>query len=147
MFTATVSCAENITKFEGNNRMVENNKNSVDPTDPSEIEKANNYERISLNLGQSVSTKSGLNITFVAVNDSRCPEGARCIHAGNGAISLKLQMPGVKEESITLNTFQKPGELSYQNYIVKVDKLTPYPGSSEALSASVKQVTLLVTKN
>ena len=110
------------------------------------MEKAMENDLISINVGQSVSIKYDLTITFVSVNDSRCPEGARCIHAGNGAVTLKLQKVGVEEQLFVVNTNLKAREISFQNFNVKIETLAPYPGSAEDVSSSVKRVTLLVSE-
>ena len=77
-----------------------------------------------LKIGESVSIKNEqLNFQFVNVpEDSRCPEGAMCIWAGNAAIVIKIF--NVMD---TVNTYLNPKEIDYDSYTITLLKLSPYP--------------------
>jgi hypothetical protein len=77
-----------------------------------------------LKIGESVSIKNEqLNFQFVNVpEDSRCPEGAMCIWAGNAAVVIKIF--NVMD---TVNTFLNPKEINYDSYTITLLQLSPYP--------------------
>jgi hypothetical protein len=77
-----------------------------------------------LKTGESVSIKNEqLNFQFVNVpEDSRCPEGAMCIWAGNAAVVIKIF--NVMD---TVNTYLNPKEINYDSYTITLLKLSPYP--------------------
>jgi len=77
-----------------------------------------------LKIGESVSIKNEqLNFQFVNVpEDSRCPEGAMCIWAGNAAVVIKIF-----DMMDTVNTFLNPREINYDSYTITLLQLSPYP--------------------
>ena len=77
-----------------------------------------------LKIGESVSIKNEqLNFQFVNVpEDSRCPEGAECVWAGNAAVIIKIF-----NVIDTVNIYLNPKEVNYYSYKITLLKLTPYP--------------------
>jgi hypothetical protein len=77
-----------------------------------------------LKIGESVSIKNEqLNFQFVNVpEDSRCPEGAMCIWAGNAAVVIKIF--NVMD---TVNTYLNPKKIDYDSYTITLLQLSPYP--------------------
>ena len=50
-------------------------------------------------------SRSGLTVRFVELmEDSRCPENARCVWAGNARIKLEVKGKGAASQIIELNT-------------------------------------------
>jgi hypothetical protein len=81
-------------------------------------------ESFDLKIGESVSIKDET-LTFQFVNvpdDSRCPEGAVCVWAGNAKVIIKIS-----DTKDTLNTYLNPKETTYDSYKITLSKLSPYP--------------------
>ena len=70
----------------------------------------------------------GLKLRFVAVReDSRCPEGVQCVWAGNARVAVRLSRARGKVATVELNTMTEPREVTYANYVVKLETLAPRP--------------------
>ena len=86
----------------------------------------------------------GLGIDFKAVpGDSRCPEGATCVWAGEGEVRLGLSANANVKEA-TLSTLDGKGAADFEGYHVELKALMPYPKANVKPGPYV--VTLLVTK-
>jgi hypothetical protein len=96
-------------------------RNSDTPTEQNNPKLGDSFE---LKIGESASIKNEqLNFQFVNVpEDSRCPEGAMCIWAGNAAVVIKIF--NVMD---TVNTYLNPKEIDYDSYTITLLKLSPYP--------------------
>ncbi len=97
-----------------------------------------------LKLGQQVTVlNTGLTIKFKSVdNDSRCPEGAKCIMPGNAKVTII-----VSKKEISLNTFVKPKESRYSNYTLQLVDLIPHRRLETEIDPKDYVVRLIVTKN
>ena len=95
-------------------------------------------------FGEHVVVQSqGLFIKFKAVDgDSRCPEGAMCIWAGNAKIVLL-----VSQEDIALNTYLDPKLATYSNYTIRLVMLNPYPRLNGPIDPKEYVAMLVVTRN
>ena len=72
---------------------------------------------INLSVGQQATVKN-LTITLVAVvNDSRCPEGAKCFWAGETIVEIKLSTPDNQEITTYLGTAGAP-IMNPEKYVV-----------------------------
>ena len=96
-----------------------------------------------LRIGETVSIQDEqLTIQFVNVpNDSRCPEGAVCVWAGNAVVELK-----VSNILDTLNTFVSPSELTSGIYTIRLLNLSPYPKIDLPRDTTLYVAQLVVTK-
>lgn len=105
-------------------------------------------QEFSLQIGQQVVVRGeDLTVAFLAVTeDSRCPEGAMCIWAGNGKILVELTKPGAGTVSAGLNTYLEPKTLSYSNYQISLMELRPYPRVDGRIGVDEYAATLVVTK-
>jgi hypothetical protein len=105
-------------------------------------------QEFSLQIGQEIVVRGeDLTLAFLAVTeDSRCPEGAMCIWAGNGKILVELTKLGAGTVSAGLNTYLEPKKLSYSNYQIYLKELRPYPRVDGRISIDEYAATLVVTK-
>src|SRR5215216_645011 len=89
----------------------------------------------SLRVGQQAHIKSeGLKISFSSVTeDSRCPVGVDCVWAGNAAVAVKLSKAKGDSASVNLNTNLDPKERSYEQYVITLTKLSPYPKKDSSI--------------
>ena len=105
-------------------------------------------KEFSLGVGESaIISQHGITIKFKWVDDdSRCPMDVLCIWAGNAVVVLELKESNRNEQSIKLNTFLNPKSIEYSDLIIELKELTPYPKSSEKISADDYVAKLIVKK-
>jgi hypothetical protein len=107
----------------------------------------NRGEEVSLRIGQCVSIEGeDLHITFAAVSgDSRCPEGAVCIWAGEVTCSMEIE----QDDRTSFLDLLYPGltdtysELTYKNHTYTY-KVEPYPETDETIAESEYRLILTV---
>lgn len=101
-------------------------------------------EQFDLKLGQQTTVQNeGLTIKFKTVdNDSRCPEGAKCVWVGNAKVTIV-----VSQTVITLNTYSDPKQVTYSNYTLRLISLSPYPKLNQPINPQDYVAKLIVTKN
>jgi hypothetical protein len=95
-------------------------------------------ERI-LSVGQTVRFDKALRVTFLKVTkDSRCPQNARCITAGDAEVMLEVKVGAMKPKIVKLHTHDDPRYVVLsalpegmvgipKSYMVKLKNLTPQP--------------------
>ena len=111
-------------------------------------EKKTLNREIKLRAGQTVVVKeAGLKITFErVVEDSRCPEGVKCVWAGNGKVALKISPTKKAQSSVQLNTTLDPQQQTFLGYDIKLVHLNPYPKMNVKINPRDYVLTLLITK-
>lgn len=97
-----------------------------------------------LKVGESATIENGqLAFVFESVpSDSRCPENARCVWAGDAAAVLKY-VAGTD----TLHTTLEPKSVVHSIYRIQLLLLSPYPKAPQPISQSEYVAKLVVTKN
>jgi len=91
---------------------------------------------ISMRVGkQKKASVSKINIKFVSLlEDSRCPEGVNCIHAGNARIKVVVSKAGGDPITFEMNTnFGEKGNV-YKGYAIYLTDLKPVPKTKVRLS-------------
>jgi hypothetical protein len=90
-------------------------------------------ETISVKAGkQAVAKRSKLKIKFISVvEDSRCPNGAQCVWAGNAKIKVEISVPKGEKKTVEINTGTGPKGDQVGGYAVTLDSLTPYPNANK----------------
>lgn len=90
-------------------------------------------ETISVKAGkQAVAKRSKLRIKFISVvEDSRCPNGAQCVWAGNAKIKVEISVPKGEKKTVEINTGTGPKGDQVGGYAVTLDSLTPYPNANK----------------
>ena len=90
---------------------------------------------------------SDLTLAFLEVTeDSRCPEGAMCIWAGNARARMTVRTPRCEPVEFGLNTNVLPREFVFGDYKIGLAKLTPHPSIKNGLDASKYTVELAVSR-
>jgi hypothetical protein len=96
----------------------------------------------------NVVTLQGLRITFDGVSDdSRCPRGTQCVWAGDAAAAVTLEKPPNAALQRTLHTngrFEQ--QTDYDNFVVRLEDVRPYPTDGVAIAPSDYRATLIVTR-
>jgi len=105
-----------------------------------------------VSLGEDFDIKFGKNITIPHENisilfkdvleDSRCPEGATCIWAGNAKIAILLN-----ETEVDLNTYLEPRQSRISSYSIDLISVKPYPKVGVEVKKDDYVVKLLITKD
>jgi hypothetical protein len=81
------------------------------------------------------------------LEDSRCPKDVKCVWAGDAKIMLSVRRGNGEASTMELHTngqFAQTGK--YQQYVIKLVALDPYPRTSAKLKPSDYVATLLITK-
>ncbi len=101
-----------------------------------------------IKIGQEVSLdRARLKITFAAVpQDSRCPEGVRCVWSGNAEVVLSLVTADGRDQTVTLNSHVTPKEVDFDNYRIRLIRVTPGRSESSGVDPNRYRVWLAVTR-
>ena len=90
-------------------------------------------------------TLQGLKLTFDGVkSDSRCPQDAVCVWAGEAVVTLTMSRSGGARVQQELRTTPAMSEASYLAYRVKLVALAPYPRSAQQIRPEDYVATLTV---
>ena len=80
-------------------------------------------------------TDTPLTLSFVDVNDSRCPTGLKCIWGGEVIVTLSASYEEsektiTQEIELTLNTTDKSTATIYKNYAIILSNVIPHPNTT-----------------
>ena len=111
-------------------------------------EKTFTNQEFTINYGQTLFVKdSNLQLKFVSIGeDSRCPQGAQCIRAGNAAVNLEVSQTDKNSVNITLNTNEEPKAEVYQQFTIKLTSLKPIPKDGVDIKTEDYSATLKVCR-
>ena len=116
------------------------------PTDEA-AKKAVFDRNFKVSYGKEVKVKD-LKVKFDSlVDDSRCPKDVTCVWAGDAKIVVSVRRGNSKASSMELHTngqFAQTGK--YQQYVIKLVALDPYPRTSVKAKPGDYVATLLITK-
>ncbi len=77
---------------------------------------------------QATVCETDLKVEFLAVvEDSRCPEGVDCIHAGNATVRVKVTSKLGEPQIFTFNTMRSDETFEFERYEFSLIALDPYP--------------------
>ena len=103
-------------------------------------------QEISVKVNRTVSAKGGLRVNFVEmVEDSRCPEDANCIWAGNAKIRVRVTKNG-RSKLLELNSGLEPRTETFAGYSFQLQALTPAPRSNIRINRNGYVAKILVKK-
>jgi len=105
-------------------------------------------KEVTLAVGQSAAiTGEDLRIEFVeVVSDSRCPNGAKCIWAGEASCLVKIAQAGsTYEKVLTQPGLSEPTSDTFGGYEVTFDVL-PYPEVGKEIKAKDYELKLTVSR-
>lgn len=89
---------------------------------------------------------SDVKVKFLSViEDSRCPEGANCIWAGNAKIKIQLSCNNNKEE-FEINTNVGAKGATFDGYAVNLTSLSPVPKQGETTDKNSYVATFEVSR-
>jgi hypothetical protein len=103
--------------------------------------------RLDLEPDQSA-TVEGVRITFEGVDDdSRCPEGATCMWAGDAAAAFTIQKAPAAALHRTLHTngrFER--QVQYEGFVIRLEDVKPYPKEGVAIAKREYRASVVVTR-
>ena len=104
-----------------------------------------------IRYGQELKVKGeDLKVKFASLlGDSRCPSNVTCIWEGDALVQIDMKRTNATESQIELHTNSRLGgalEGKYQQYVIKLVALDPYPRTDVERKGSDYVATLLVTK-
>ena len=96
---------------------------------------------------QKVVPGSKLTVKFISlIEDSRCPEGARCIQAGNARIKVMVSRRGGESKTFEMNTNLGPKGETYEGYAINLVSLTPTPKDNIRINPNGYMATFTITR-
>ena len=99
-------------------------------------------ERFDLSPGE-LALVGGESVTFTRIaEESRCPEGARCIQAGNAAAVFAVEGAGGKA-TLTLNTDREPRRAAAAGLALHLIELNPRPVQGAPVDSAAYRATLV----
>lgn len=120
----------------------------VKPEGPVKIQPGQSFELRPVEGMNTAVLEDQLSLKLVAVNDSRCPEGVLCVHAGWATLSLELEDSNGKQ-AFELRFGAAPEEeqtLSLGAYRLSVQDVQPYPVYEKTVPADQQIVTFVLEK-
>ena len=107
---------------------------------------AKRSETVKVLINKEVTAKGGLKIAFVElVEDSRCPEDAQCVWAGNAKIKIRVTKKG-KSEILELNTMPNGDAPSFAGYRFSLTDLMPRLRSNVRINRNAYEASIEMKK-
>jgi hypothetical protein len=122
---------------------------AVEPLSPVAFAQDDAETVVTLRIGESV-TPSGSTtvVTFTAVSDdSRCPDGANCIWAGDATVTFRVQ-PAKGEAQVVALRFrgQDARSATVAGLRLTLERLDPAPKVGETISGDQYQVAVAIAR-
>ena len=98
-------------------------------------------EPFELRLGDVASFAEDTEITFESISDSRCPQDVVCIVAGQVDAVFGIETPNSRD-TLQFSGYLHPDsdksiERTWENYLITLDRIDPYPISTETQNSKV----------
>ena len=109
---------------------------------------AQTAQKINVLVGnQKKASRSQITVKFVSlIEDSRCPDKANCIHAGNARIKVQVSKPGSAPVTFEANTNLGAKGNVYEGYAIYLTNLTPIPRANVRLNRNAYTATFSVSR-
>ncbi len=109
---------------------------------------AQTAQKINVLVGnQKKAARSKITVKFVSlIEDSRCPDDANCIHAGNARIKVTVSKPGSAPVTFEANTNLGAKGDVYEGYAIYLTNLTPIPRANVRLNRNAYTATFSVSR-
>ena len=107
---------------------------------------ARQQQKIQINKQKKFS-RSDLTIRFVeVVEDSRCPENARCVWAGNAKIKIEVKSKGAASQTIELNTNGNDKSARYNGLLIELIDVSPAKKTNAPIKKNAYVATIAVSR-
>ena len=91
--------------------------------------------------------RNNLKIKFVSlIEDSRCPEGVRCVWAGNAKIQVRITDSRGRSETFEMNTNMGAKGASFGGYAVNLINLEPQLRANVRINRNAYTATFSINK-
>ena len=91
--------------------------------------------------------QTNLTLHFVSVlDDSRCPEDANCVWAGNAKTQIKIRKANGGWKTFELNSNLEPKTVSFEGYEIKLINLDPKLRTNIRINRNGYTATFTITK-
>jgi len=108
---------------------------------------AQRAQQVSVRINNQKSVmRDRLRIRFVAVEDSRCPQDANCIWAGNAKVTIRVTTGRGQSRTFDLNTNLKDKSARFDGYEITLGSVSPYPRSNIRINRNGYTASFTVTK-
>ncbi len=108
---------------------------------------AQRAQEISVRINNQKSVMSNrLRIKFVSVEDSRCPQDANCIWAGNAKVTIRVTNGRGQSRNFDLNTNMNDKSARFDGYEIALGNVTPHPRSNIRINRNGYTASFTVTK-
>ena len=108
---------------------------------------AQKEQQVSVRINNQKSVmRDRLKIKFVSVEDSRCPQDANCIWAGNAKVTIKVSNAKGKSQTFDLNTNLEGKSARFDGYEITLGSVSPHPRSNVRLDRNAYTASFSVTK-
>jgi len=108
---------------------------------------AQSAQQVSLRINNQKSVmRDRLRIRFVAVEDSRCPQDANCVWAGNAKVTIKVTNRRGQSRTFDLNTNLPDKSARFDGYEIKLGTVSPYPRSNIRINRNGYTASFTITK-
>lgn len=92
-------------------------------------------------------SRTDVNVRFVGLmEDSRCPENARCVWAGNARIRLEVKGKGAASQIIELNTNVGDKSARYNGLLIELVDLSPGKRTNAPIRKNSYVATIAVSR-
>ncbi len=96
---------------------------------------------------QKKASRSQITVKFVSlIEDSRCPDEANCIHAGNARIKVTVSKPGSAPVTFEANTNLGAKGDAYEGYAIYLTDLTPIPKANIRINRNAYTATFSISR-
>jgi len=111
------------------------------------IASAQSSQQVSLRINNQKSVmRDRLRIKFIAVEDSRCPQGVDCVWAGNAKVTIRVTGRRGAAQTFDLNTNIKGKSVRFEGYEITLGNVSPYPRSNIRIDRNGYTASFTVTK-
>jgi hypothetical protein len=119
------------------------------PVSSAQLRDARVKDGVTIRQGKDAKVKGeDLKISFLSVaEDSRCPDGVKCVWAGNAKVRLSVRNSKDECAEFELNTNADPLAYDFGKYQISLANLSPYPSINGELKPRSYTATVVVTKN
>jgi len=109
---------------------------------------AQTAQTINVRVGKQMkASRSKITVKFVSlIEDSRCPDDANCIQAGNATIKVTVSKAGSDPITFEANTNLGAKGNVYEGYAIYLTSLTPIPKANIRINRNAYTATFSVSR-
>ena len=109
---------------------------------------AQTAQTINVRVGKQMkASRSKITVKFVSlIEDSRCPDDANCIQAGNATIKITVSKAGSDPITFEANTNLGAKGNVYEGYAIYLTSLTPIPKANIRINRNAYTATFSVSR-